>query len=108
MPRIAVVGKGGSGKTTVVATLSRLASRRGASVIAVDGDPSLNLAMALGLAREVLPSLVPWGTRTGTAGSTPSFRDGTLLSEGVAASGIWAPDGVLLLVGVEVQEAGVG
>jgi CO dehydrogenase maturation factor len=47
--KIVVVGKGGVGKTTVVACLARLIGRDGYSVIAVDADPSLNLAKALGI-----------------------------------------------------------
>ena len=47
--RIAVSGKGGSGKTTISATLARLLSRRGHVVNAIDDDPNPNLATALGL-----------------------------------------------------------
>lgn len=51
--RIALAGKGGAGKTTMSATLARLAARRGASVVAVDADSNPNLGVALGLAPEV-------------------------------------------------------
>lgn len=47
--RIALTGKGGSGKTTVAATLARLYARRGHRVNALDGDPNPNLATALGV-----------------------------------------------------------
>jgi len=47
--RVALAGKGGSGKTTISATLSRLTARRGHPVIAVDADSNPNLATALGL-----------------------------------------------------------
>lgn len=47
--RIALAGKGGSGKTTISATFARLASRRGHDVIAIDADSNPNLATALGL-----------------------------------------------------------
>ncbi len=50
--RIAVVGKGGSGKTTTAATLARLFARRGYSVTAIDDDPNPNLSVALGLSQE--------------------------------------------------------
>ncbi len=47
--RLAVAGKGGSGKTTLAATLARLMARKGRRVNAVDDDPNPNLAVALGL-----------------------------------------------------------
>ncbi|MEM1644047.1 MAG: AAA family ATPase [Desulfurococcaceae archaeon] len=54
--KIAVVGKGGVGKTTIAACIARLLSRDGYSVIAVDADPSLNLAQAIGIPRDVANS----------------------------------------------------
>jgi CO dehydrogenase maturation factor len=47
--KIIVIGKGGVGKTTIAACLARLIGRSGIGVIAVDADPSLNLARALGI-----------------------------------------------------------
>ena len=47
--RLAVSGKGGSGKTTIAATLARVFARRGYCVNAIDDDPNPNLAAALGL-----------------------------------------------------------
>jgi CO dehydrogenase maturation factor len=46
--KIAVTGKGGSGKTTVAAGLALLYSREKKSVLAVDCDPDINLGVALG------------------------------------------------------------
>lgn len=45
---IAIAGKGGTGKTTIAALLIRLLSQKGI-VLAIDGDPSSNLHLALGL-----------------------------------------------------------
>ena len=45
---IAIVGKGGTGKTTVAALFIKLLSQKGL-VLAVDADPSTNLNQALGL-----------------------------------------------------------
>ncbi|MGD9530491.1 AAA family ATPase [Pseudonocardia sp.] len=46
--RIAFVGKGGSGKTTVAALFSRHLAERGLPVLAVDADVDQHLAQALG------------------------------------------------------------
>ncbi|MCF1600076.1 ATP-binding protein [Streptomyces muensis] len=46
--RIAFVGKGGSGKTTLSALFSRHLARSGAPVLAIDGDINQHLAEALG------------------------------------------------------------
>lgn len=47
--KIAVSGKGGVGKTTLSATLSKLFTDEGRKVIAIDADPDTNLASALGI-----------------------------------------------------------
>ena len=48
--KIAISGKGGTGKTTISALLARTLANDGRPVIAVDADPDANLASALGLA----------------------------------------------------------
>lgn len=55
--RVAVAGKGGSGKTTIAGTLARLLAARGREVLAVDGDTNPNLAQTLGLPPEDAPEL---------------------------------------------------
>lgn len=57
--RVAVAGKGGVGKTTVSATLARLAARRGWRAIVIDADSNPNVAVALGLSRENASSIRP-------------------------------------------------
>ena len=59
MPKIAITGKGGVGKTTLAALLARAARSRGYSVLAVDADPDPNLAMALGITESVRDAIVP-------------------------------------------------
>lgn len=46
--RLAVVGKGGSGKSVVAATLARLLARRGHRVLALDSDTLPGLSISLG------------------------------------------------------------
>jgi CO dehydrogenase maturation factor len=47
--KIAVSGKGGVGKTTLVAAMAKLFADEGRKVIAIDADPDTNLASALGI-----------------------------------------------------------
>jgi len=53
--KIAISGKGGTGKTTLAALLSRTLAQDGRPVIAVDADPDANLAAALGMPMEDWP-----------------------------------------------------
>lgn len=46
--KIAISGKGGVGKTTFAALLSRIFAESGYSVLAIDADPNANLAATLG------------------------------------------------------------
>lgn len=57
--KIAVTGKGGTGKTTLAATLALLLAEEGARVLAVDADPDANLAGALGIPPEQAAALTP-------------------------------------------------
>lgn len=48
--KVVISGKGGVGKTTVSGTLARIFSEKGYKVLAIDGDPSMNLHAAIGVA----------------------------------------------------------
>ncbi|MFB8183530.1 adenylyl-sulfate kinase [Streptomyces sp. NPDC055966] len=63
--RVAFVGKGGSGKTTLSALFSRHLVRSGAPVVAIDGDINQHLAYALGLDEDELFTAAPLSARTG-------------------------------------------
>lgn len=56
--KIAVAGKGGSGKTTIAGTLARVLARRGLQVLAIDGDTNPNLGISAGIPRHKL-SVIP-------------------------------------------------
>jgi CO dehydrogenase maturation factor len=63
--RVAFVGKGGSGKTTLSALFSRHLACSGAPVVAIDGDINQHLAYALGLDEDELITVPPLSARTG-------------------------------------------
>lgn len=55
--KIAITGKGGTGKTTLAGILIQLFNRDGYRVLAVDADPDANLASALGIPPEKAASI---------------------------------------------------
>ena len=59
MPKLAITGKGGVGKTTFSALLSHLYAAEGKVVLAIDADPDANLASALGIPEELANSVAP-------------------------------------------------
>ncbi len=105
--KLAVAGKGGSGKTTFSGTMARLLARRGHRVIAIDGDSNPNLAVTLGidLARmrdmPTLPNDLLRRTQSGIELSKS-------LEEVCDSHSVTGPDGVTLLVMAHPQHAGTG
>jgi CO dehydrogenase maturation factor len=59
MPKIAITGKGGVGKTTLAALLAHIYAEAGNSVIAIDADPAASLAYALGMPDELAAQVRP-------------------------------------------------
>lgn len=57
--KLAITGKGGVGKTTLVALLAQIYANRERVVLAVDADPSPCLAIALGFPTELQSKLSP-------------------------------------------------
>ncbi|MFA4824205.1 MAG: AAA family ATPase [Methanoregula sp.] len=57
--KIAISGKGGVGKTFIAGSLASYLVRHGHFVLAIDTDPSPNLAMTLGLSPDEISRIVP-------------------------------------------------
>jgi CO dehydrogenase maturation factor len=105
--KLAVAGKGGSGKTSISGTLARLLARSGHDVLAIDGDSNPNLALTLGNPADEMsaPRVLPRGLVERTDGGV---RLTQTLDEITASHSVRAPDGVTLLVMAHPQHAGVG
>src|SRR5262245_65834960 len=105
--KLAIAGKGGSGKTSISGTLARLIARDGHSVLAIDGDTNPNLALTLGIPADrindlpVLPSgLVERGD--------DGFELKKSLAELRSTHSVEGPDGVTLLVMAHPHEGDAG
>ena len=105
--KLAIAGKGGSGKTSISGTMARLLARDGFKVLAIDGDSNPNLALTLGIAANrmsdmpVLPSNLLRRTEAGAQLTNT-------LEEIKASHSVTGPDGVELLVMAHPQHADTG
>ena len=105
--KLAIAGKGGSGKTSISGTMARLLARSGRTVLAIDGDSNPNLALTLGIPAERfndVPTLPRDLLRRTDAG--PELTK--TLDEVVETHSLQGPDGVTLLVMAHPQHAGTG
>nr|MBA3956310.1 AAA family ATPase [Acidimicrobiia bacterium] len=94
--KIAVTGKGGSGKSTVSGALARHLAAAGHRVVAVDGDPNPNLGISLGVVREEVEAMEPILNALLAAGHT--HNDPTPDPEDLLERcGVDAPGGVRLV-----------
>jgi CO dehydrogenase maturation factor len=112
--KIAVAGKGGVGKTLVAGVLAEFLTRKGFTVLAIDADPSPNLALTLGVPVEEANKIVPISENTPlieakTQTGMPGVYNLVFSVEDIVEQfSVKTPFGVNLLVMGTVQNAGGG
>ena len=116
--KIAVAGKGGVGKTLIAGTLSRLLARDGFNVLAVDADPAMNLAYALGIPSNIAAKIVPIAENTELIRERTGVKPGSPLGIFISLTptvrdiadkyGVSGPDNVKLLVMGTIRYGGSG
>lgn len=112
--KIAVSGKGGTGKTFLAGSLAAYYASAGHPVIAIDADPAPNLAITLGLSPEESAAIVPVAEndplirlKTGTDFSGV-FRLTFTVDDVIAKYAVPTPSGAHLLVMGTVRTPGSG
>ena len=96
--RLAIIGKGGVGKTTIAGTLARVLARRGHRVLALDLDPNPGMAWTLGIDPhdEALPDPIA-EHEEGRPPNVWNLREGIDAREAFERYSIEGPDGVRYL-----------
>jgi CO dehydrogenase maturation factor len=107
--KLAIAGKGGSGKTSIAGTMARLLGRDGNRVLAIDGDSNPNLALTLGIPVERIND-VPTLPRDLLRRDDDGVHLTRTLAEVRRTHSLDGPDGVTLLVMAHPapDEAGTG
>jgi CO dehydrogenase maturation factor len=105
--KLAIAGKGGSGKTSISGTMARLLARNGHRVLAIDGDSNPNLALTLGLPLERMADM-PTLPRDLLRRTEEGVELTQTLEEVCRTHSLDAPDGVTLLVMANPEHAGTG
>jgi CO dehydrogenase maturation factor len=106
--KLAIAGKGGSGKTSIAGTMARRLAREGNRVLAIDGDSNPNLALTLGIdpqGVEAPPTLTREMVERGPGGAA---RLTVALEELCDTHSLTAPDGVRLIIMAHPHHAGTG
>lgn len=112
--KIAVSGKGGVGKTLIAGVLTHFLAKKGFKVLAIDADPTPNLALTLGIpfeeAKKIVPisentQLIESKTQTGFAGV---FHLSFSVEDIIDKFSVKSPYGANLLVMGTVRSAGTG
>jgi CO dehydrogenase maturation factor len=112
--KIAVSGKGGVGKTLIAGGLAYFFANKGLKTIAIDADPSPNLALTLGLSTEETRKIVPISenkelieSKTGT-GYSGVYRLTFTVDDVAHRYSVETPFGVNLIVMGTVHSMGSG
>ena len=101
--KIAVVGKGGAGKTTTSAVLARTLARSGHNVVALDCDTNPNLGLSLGIGLDATEALL--SLRDGIGDDVEHARSWDAIVERFGAD---APDGVRLAMVSKIEDPDFG
>lgn len=100
--KIAVCGKGGSGKSTISGALARHLARGGNKVVALDCDPNPNLGISLGVPRESVESMSPILNALLDSGHT--HKDPKIAAEVLLDRyGMDAPEGIRLVATGKIE-----
>lgn len=97
--KIALVGKGGTGKTTAAAIIARTFARQGLEVVALDCDANPNLGLSLGLGPAETERLI--GLRQALDENEAEHAPSAV--ELLARFGTAAPDSVRLAVATTID-----
>jgi CO dehydrogenase maturation factor len=97
--RVAFVGKGGAGKSSVAGTFTRLLARTGDRVLALDSDPMPGMAFSLGVdaSDAGLPDDAVVEEQDGDGRRRFRLRDGLTGTGAVEQFAVHGPDGVHFL-----------
>jgi len=112
--KIAVAGKGGVGKTLIAGVLAEFLARKGFTVLAIDADPTPNLALTLGIPHEEAAKIVPISENTAlieskTQTGVPGVYNLSFSVEDIIEQfSVKTPYNVNLLVMGTVRSAGAG
>ena len=113
---MAVAGKGGVGKTTVVGSLARVWARDGRKVLAIDADPASHLHTILEIPEDKVPRPISeelelieerTGAKPGTA-SGPFYKLNPRVEDIPDRYSVVGADGVRLVVLGTIRAAGTG
>ena len=102
--RIGISGKGGVGKTSISAVLSRAFARAGHHVVAIDCDSDPNLAANSGVPEDQVTDMRPLLDQSGGRREVPTLGPTELLAD----YGLIGPDGVTFVLGARVEKPGGG
>jgi len=112
--KIAISGKGGVGKTLMAGVLAEFFTNKGFTVLAIDADPTPNLALTLGIPAEEASKIVPISenaqlieskTQTGVPGV---YNLSFTVEDIIEQFSVKTPYNVSLLVMGTVRNAGGG